>query len=252
MTGGSRRWRKPLIDLTVIALFLGALSYLPPDTSLADRQKQGFVRFCVPDRDSALIRANEPGHPGPELAQMQGVAQQLKVQLRVVEIANMGRSFNPRDWQIGRGQCDILGGGLADSETNRGFLTLLPNGGRIGLIRAGGAKDLPAGATVGVFMGSAGLDRVRLSSWMRAAGWKARPLAAPSDLTAWLGQGGTAIASSLTPLPPDTPIHELPPQAGENTALAFGLWRGDVTLTRAVRQALEREMQREQIVAPAN
>ena len=251
MTGGWKRWRRPLFDIGVIALLLFGLSYLPPDTSLRDRERQGVLRFCVPDRDSALI-GSDTNQPGYELALMQSVAQELNLRLQLVEIANMGRSFNPRDWQIGRGQCDILGGGLADSASNRGFLTLLPNGGRIGLVRIGGIKALERGSEIGVFLGSAGLNRVRLSSWMRAEGLKPKPLATGSDLAEWLQNGGQAIASSLTPLPDGTATHELPEAAGESTMLAFGLWRGDVTFTRAVRAALQKEIKHNQIVAKAN
>lgn len=252
MTKGWRRWRKPVIDIGVITLLLVALSHLPPDTSLSERVENGILRLCVPDRSSELIRADDATQPGYELALMQGVAQDLDLRLQVVEIANMGRSFNPRDWQIGRGQCDILGGGLADSAANRGFLTLLPNGGRIGLVRIGDSAPPARGAKVGVFMGSAGLNRVQLSSWMRAEGWQPHPLATKADLAVWLRQGSEAIASSLTPLPAGTLSHDLPAAAGESTSLAFGLWRGDVTLTHAIRAALQKEIQHKQFVARAN
>ncbi|WP_162784778.1 hypothetical protein [Paracoccus suum] len=238
MTRWWRRWRKPALDIGLIAALLLAVSFLPPDTSLAERRKQRVLRFCVPDLASPLVAADQPGAPGPELRQMQAVAARLGLPLQTVAIANMGRSFNPRDWQIGRGQCDIIGGGLADSSANRDFLTLLPNGGRIAMVRAGPAAELPKGAEIGVFMGSAGLDRLRLSGWLRAQGWRARPLATQAALDAYLRGGGTALASTLTPLPPDTKVADLPPEAAESQSLAFGLWRGDVTLTRAVRRAL--------------
>lgn len=249
--GGWRRWRKPARDIAVIAMLLAGLSFLPPDTSLAERGKQGVLRFCVPDRDSALIREPD-GSAGPELRLIEGIAARLDLKPQLVEVANMGRSFNPRDWQIGRGQCDILGGGLADSPANRDFLTLLPNGGRIALVRIGGTDaPPPEGSEIGVFMGSAGLDRLRLSRFIRAQGWRAEPLATPAALDAWLVSGRPAIASSLGTFPQGVQTHDLPEQAGERHALAFGLWRGDVTLTRAVRAALQREMKREQLVAPA-
>lgn len=252
MTGGWRQWRKPATDIAVIALLLFALSYLPPDTSLSERVEHGVLRYCVADKNSELIRAADETRPGYELSLMQGVAQDLRLRLQVVEIANMGRSFNPRDWQIGRGQCDILGGGLADSAPNRGFLTLLPNGGRIGLLRVGSSAAPVPGTEIGVYMGSAGLNRVRLSTWMRSENLQPRPLATEAELTAWLQQGGEAIVSSLTPLPTGAATHDLPSAASESRSLAFGLWRGDVTLTRAIRAALQKEMKRKQIVATAN
>lgn len=252
MIGGWRRWRKPATDIALIAAFLAALSYLPPDTSLADRETQGVLRFCFPDPASGLIRADQPDGPGPELALMQAIARDLNLSLHLQPVPNMGRSFNPRDWQVGRGQCDILGGGLADSDANRGFLTLLPNGGRIGLVRIGAQTPPPSGTEVGVFMGSAGLDRVRLSTFLRAAGWRPRPLANSAELAAWIAAGHETIASNLAELPENLVLHDLPEAAGETKHLAFGMWRGDVTLTRAVRSALQKEMKRDQSVANTN
>lgn len=237
MTGGWRRWRRPAIDIGLIAVFLLGLSFLPPDTSLADRRAQGVLRFCVPDLSSPLVSAG-----GRELRLMQGIAEDLGLRLQLVEIANMGRSFNPRDWQLGRGQCDIIGGGLADSATNRDFLTLLPNDGRIGLVRVGPAGNLTKNALIAVHLGSAGFDRLRLSGWIRAQGWRATPLSDPRQLDIWLRDGGVAITSSLTPLPAGIAVLDLPPDAVDAHDLAFGLWRGDVTLTRAFRLALQRRL----------
>lgn len=231
--GGLRKWRKPALDIGLIAALLAALSFLPPDTSLADRRKQGVLRFCVPDLDNPLVTPS-----GPERRQIEAAAAQLGLRLQMVEVANMGRSFNPRDWNLGRGQCDVIGGGLADSPVNRDFLTLLPNGGHIGLLRAGNQTALAQGDEIGVFIGAAGLDRLRLSGWLRAQGLKAKPLADQAQLNAYLAQSGTAIVPSLTPLPEGTPTSSLPPDAGETHQLGFGLWRGDVTLTRALRRAL--------------
>ena len=79
---------------------------------------------------------------------------------------------------------------------------------------------------------------IRDRGWIRQQGWRARPLSDLRQLEQWLGQGRAAIASSLTPLPAGIAVQDLPPEAGPVDDLAFGLWRGDVTLTRAVRTAL--------------
>lgn len=233
-----QRWKQPLRDIAVISLGLFAVSFLPPDTSLSDVKSRGVIRLCVPDRQSPLIGADSD--PGPELRQMQAVAAVLRVRLQVNEVPDMGRSFNPRNWQLTRGQCDLVGGGLAVTGATRDFLTLLPNGGRIELLRFGEGDTPVRGIEVGVLTGAAGLDRVRLSGFMRAEGWRPRLLENPAQLAQIVRSGGQAIASSLTELPEDLPRHALPPEAGDASDLAFGLWRGDVTLTRAVRNALEK------------
>jgi len=238
VSGLAKGWRRPLRDVVLLAGFLGAVSFLPADTSLAERQASGQLRYCVADQKSPLIRNPETAAPGPELALMEAAASRLGVQLRLVEVANIGRSFNPADWNITRAQCDVLGGGLADSAANRGFMTLIPTGQQIALRRTGAAEEPAAGTTIGVFSGTAGIDRVRLSGFMRSRGWQAVPLRREADLRAWIAGGAPAILSSLTPLPEGTAHHPLPPEAGEVSDLVFGLWRGDTTFTRAFRSAL--------------
>ena len=237
---GLKRWRRPARDIALIAAFLTALSFLPPDTSLEDRQAAGFLRYCVGDVKSPLIREGETDAAGPELALMQKVAQDLGLELRLVEAKNMGRSFNPADWNISRGQCDVLGGGLGDSKANRGFGTLLPTGAHLGLVLVGTETLPPAGSEIGIYMGNSGFDRLRLSAWMRGAHYRARLLRDGKDFQTWLGKGGLAITSSLTQLPQGQPVIDLPEAAAESIDLALILWRGDTTFTRAFRQALAR------------
>lgn len=235
-----RPGRRAVLDIALIAGALALLGLLPPDTSLADRHRQGVLRFCVPDAASPLV--GTPERPGPELALMQGAARDLGLRLQLQTAPGMGRAFNPRDWQVGRGQCDVLGGGLANSATNRDFLTLIPNGQALGLVRLG-PGELPArGSRIGVLVGWAGFDRVRLSSWLRAQGLQPAPLADAQKLADWLGRGGQAIAPLRTPVPPGIAVHDLPQTAAQATGLAFGLWRGDVTLTRALRQSINRQL----------
>lgn len=235
-----RHWKRPLRDIGLIAAFLVAVSYLPADTSLRERQKTGVLRFCVADVTSPLVTDPVSGGPGPELAQLTAAAAALDLRVQLIQAANIGRSFNPADWNISRGQCDLLGGGFADTAPNRGFMTLIPTGGQLSLLRTGEAAAPPAGSEVGIYLGSAGTERVRLSGWMRSQGWRAVPLRRPEDLQAWLRRNAPVVTTSLTPLPEGTATHPLPAEAGETRDLVFGIWRGDTTLTRALRTELLR------------
>lgn len=238
MTGGFRRWRRTFVDIAAIAGFLFAISFLPPDSSRADRDKNGLLRFCVANAADPLVSAPD----GYELVLMQAIAKDLELRLQLVEVANMGRSYNPRDWDVGRGQCDVLGGGLADSPTNRGFMSMLPNGGEVGLVRSGGPAPLAKGTEVGVYMGSAGLDRLQLSRWLRAEGLRATPIGNLSDLQTWILDGKPAIFPSQLRFSQDVERHLLPDAAAKHYALAFGVWRGDVTLGRDIRAALQKAL----------
>lgn len=238
MTGGFKRWRRTAIDIGVIAGFLFAISFLPPDSSRAERDKVGNLRFCVANASDPLVAAPD----GYEYALMQEVAKDLGLDLQLVEVANMGRSYNPRDWDIGRAQCDVLGGGLADSPVNNGFMAMLPNGGEVGLVRSGGPEPLQKGSEVAVYMGSAGLDRLQLSRWLRAEGLRAKPIATIPDLQAWVTAGKPAIFPSQLRLNQEVERHLLPEAAAKHYALAFGVWRGDVTLGRDIRAALQKTL----------
>lgn len=239
-----RHWKRPLRDIGLIAAFLVAVSFLPADTSLRERQKTGVLRFCVPDVASPLITDPATGNPGPELARLTQAAAALDLRVQVTQASNIGRSFNPADWNISRGQCDVLGGGFADTAPNRGFMTLIPTGAQLALQRIGPPEAPPPGSEVGIYLGSAGTDRVRLSGWLRANGWRAVPLRRAGDFQAWVQRGAPVITTSLIPLPPGAQAQPLPPEAGETSDLVFGFWRGDTTLTRAVRQEMARQTSR--------
>lgn len=238
MTGGFRRWRRTFVDIGLIAGFLFAISFLPPDSSRSDRDQNGNLRFCVANAADPLVSVPD----GYEFRLMQAVATELQLRLQVIEVPNMGRSFNPRDWDIGRGQCDVLGGGLADSPTNHGFMAMLPNGGEVGLVRSGGPEPLAKGTEVGIYMGSAGLDRLQLSRWLRSEGLRAKPIGNLGELQAWIATGKPAIFPSQVALAQDVERHLLPDAAAKHYALAFGVWRGDVTLGRDIRAALQKAL----------
>lgn len=224
-----KRWGKPLRDIGFIALLLFGLSFLPPDTSLVERQKQGVLRYCVGDQSSPLVTSPEGG-PGPETQLVQKVADRIGVRLQVVESPDMTRAFNPRDWRLTRGRCDLVGGGLADSATNRGFMTLLPTGGRMGMVMVGELP--PTGGQVAVYLGSAGVDRVKLSTFLRGQGLRSKPLQNLEALRAEVAAGGPVIFSTLAYVPEGVDLQPLPAEAGESYGLVLGLWRGDSTLTR--------------------
>lgn len=229
-----KHWRRPLRDIALIAAGLYAVSFLPPDTSLAERQKLGTLRYCFADAKNPLITDPTTGGAGPEHFMMQQAADTLGLNLVRIELANMKRSFNPGDWNVTRGQCDVLGGGLIDNATNRGFVSLLPTGQTSGLVLIGPSDDLPKGSEVGVFLGTSGFDRVKLSGWMREMGWRPKPLRDEKALRLWQEGDKPVIAPALSSTVAHLPQHSLPDHIAQGGDLAIGLWRGDMTLLRAL------------------
>lgn len=233
------RWRRPALDIAAIAALLVAVSYLPPDTSLRDRQAVGTLRYCVADVQNPLVTLAD-GKPGSEHQLMLRAAQALDLRLVVVGVSSMGRAFNPADWNVTRGQCDVLGGGLADSALNRGFLEMMPTGENMSLVMIGAEPgNLAAGAQVGVYAGTVGFDRLQLSAWMRGAGWRATPLRDEAAANAWLAQGNPMIVPSVTQGWVNLTRHVLPPEAAQNSRIAIGFWRGDMTLIRGISPIFE-------------
>lgn len=242
----SRRALRDLATFSAIALLLAAVHLLPPDTSLARIEKRGALEACVPAAYPPLVTGDR-GRPGLDVALLQAVADRLGVALRLQTVEAMGRDFNPRTWGITRAHCDILAGGVVDTPGTRSFLEVTRPHARTGwvaILPAPGGPVRLDGRRVAVLAGASGLDRLALSRYLRAH--KVRPaiLNDPQELAAGLAGGRFAVAVTEALLAGRIAAGHgwsVRPLAGLATRheLAFGLWKGDVTLKRAVDSALE-------------
>lgn len=239
------RWQAALINLAIVVGLLGAANFLPQDNSLRDRRAAGVLKLCVPATFPPLV-TGDAQMPGYDIDLAKAMAERMGLRLTVNTVPSIGRDFNPRNWNLTRAQCDVIGGGIADTIQSRGFLQLLPTGLEIGwlMIAPDGALP-PSGATVAVLPGTSGLDRLALSAWLRDHGYRPRPVRSTSELADMLarGEATAAIGESLTIAPLLARLDgekALWPE-GENISprpLAFGTWKGDVTLKRAMQSAL--------------
>jgi ABC-type amino acid transport substrate-binding protein len=236
--------RRDVVSFAGVFGLLGAVYLLPPDTSLREVRAAGTLRVCLPPSYPPLV-TGDPAMPGIDVELLQAIAQNLRVHLSVVTNPAMGTDFNPRAWRITRAQCDVLGGGVADSNTTRSFLAATPSYAATGwawLAPHPGA-DLH-GQRIGILVSASGLDRIALAAWLRAA--KAHVTIVPNskELIEGLKQGrfDTGITERLLAV-------ELASQngfaAGSMPAaltryqLVFGLWKGDLTLKRAIVAAMD-------------
>jgi polar amino acid transport system substrate-binding protein/cystine transport system substrate-binding protein/membrane-bound lytic murein transglycosylase F len=230
--------------LVGIGLLL-AVYLLPPDTSLAQTRKVGVLTACVPTALPPLV-TGDANRPGIEVELMQQIAAELGVTLSLNTIPAMGTDFNPRSWHITRAQCAIIAGGLADTVETRSYLAPGPSYGETGwtLVGPAGTGDI-AGQRVGVLATLQGGDRIALSSYLRSAGATAAIVRSAEALAEGIAAGtfSAGIADAMTarliaaghgwttaPLPP--PLQARP--------LILGLWKGDLTLKRAVDDAFAR------------
>lgn len=240
--GSWGRWRTVGLNLAGAALLLFALTFLPPDNSLAEVQASGVLRVCVPESMPPLV-TDDPARPGYDLELLDLIAKELGVRLAVNRNSAIGADFNPRNWRLTRAQCQIIAGGVADNESARSFLELLPTGLHTGWAAIGPDDMLSqGGGTAAVFPGPIGLDRLALSRYLRSKKFRILTIPAASQLMPALADGTADIVISdrqtLAALnSANAPIHWLSEKELGVLDLAFGLWKGDATLLRAMRDS---------------
>jgi ABC-type amino acid transport substrate-binding protein len=224
---------------------LAGVYLLPPDTSLSEVRRAGTLHVCMPPVDPPFV--NEDGRaPGIDVEILQALTHDLGVTLAAVPEPAMGQNFNPRAWHVTRAACEVVAGGLVASPMTRSFLETSPPYAQTGwaLLASQPITDLH-GRKIGVFTPPSGLDRIALASHLRAAEAQVMIVPSAAALVAGLREGrfeagvtekllADQIAASENLiadwLPGDLPRYPI----------AFGLWKGDLTLKRALEDGLDR------------
>jgi polar amino acid transport system substrate-binding protein/cystine transport system substrate-binding protein/membrane-bound lytic murein transglycosylase F len=230
--------RDVLGALPIVAL-LAAVYLLPPDTSLSEVRTAGALRACMPAAHPPFV-TGDPARPGIDVEILQALARELGLTLAPSVEPAMNRDFNPRSWHITRAACELIAGGLAASPTTRSFLETSTPYAETGwaLLAPAPVADL-TGRKLGVLAPTSGLDRIALASRLRAEAAQVVILADTDALIRGLREGGFEAAVterflaeqiagrehwSADWLPGDLPRYPV----------ALGLWKGDLTLKRAV------------------
>jgi polar amino acid transport system substrate-binding protein/cystine transport system substrate-binding protein/membrane-bound lytic murein transglycosylase F len=246
-----RRWRIDWAAIGLVAVLLAAVQLLPPDTSLDAVRRAGALRVCVPLQRPPLVTGLAE-RPGLDIELLREVAASLGVSLDVVTRPRLGRDFNLRDSGVTRAQCDLIAGGVVASPMTRAFLDVTQPYAETGWAAVSVAAPVLEGRRVGVLAGGSGLDRLALSKRLREAGSSVAIIASADDLAAGLRDGrfDVGITEGLA-------ARELARKVGgtvsflpglDRDALVFGLWKGDLTLKRAIRERLA-QMERTGITA---
>lgn len=236
--------RRDLLASLLVLTPLAAIYLLPPDTSLAEIRKSGALTACLPDRYPPLV-TGDSSKPGLEIELLRALAGELHLALETIAEPAMTRDFNPRNWRLTRAECAVIGGGIVGSAATRAFLDTTQSYAESGwtLIARDPAADL-AGKRVGVLTSLATLDRVALASDLRARSAEILLVTSPEALVAGLAgrRFDAAISERLLAqsldLPPDFRIAPLPGTLG-HAPLVLGLWKGDLTLKRALARAFD-------------
>jgi len=240
-------WLRSAANIGLIAVLLVAVSFLPPDNSLAEVRQTGALKLCVPESYPPLVLA-DPEMPGFDVELARLVAEEIGVRLAVNVMPSIGRDFNPRNWGLTRAQCNMTAGGVADTVQTRNFLQTLPTPAETGWVGISIDGAMPAaGATWAVWPGTSGLDRLALSGWLRESGVRARLVRSPQELVQLLASGEVSgaimerFASTAIEFGNNSyQLFWLPQDRFPRFRMAFGLWKGDQTLYRAVREAMQK------------
>lgn len=241
-----KRLRSDLIAFGFVAALLVGVTFLPPDTTLSEVRSSGVLRVCVPDSFPPLV-TGIADRPGIDLELLAEAARALDVRVLTVTNSAIGRDFNPRNWRVTRAQCLVLAGGIVDTDLTRSFLVVTPPHLETGWAAVASDADQVTleGAQVGFFAGLTGLDRLTLSRWLRERGARVTVLSEEVDARAGLESGrfDVVVSEGLSArrIAEDIGTQAVWLPVGEGPVpVAFGLWKGDLTLERA----LERELRR--------
>jgi ABC-type amino acid transport substrate-binding protein len=237
-------WRTILSYMFIFGL-LAAVNFLPPDTSLGEVRAAGVLRACVPTAYPPLV-TGEPAAPGIDIELLRAIAADMGVRLVISSNSAMGRDFNPRNWHITRAQCDVLAGGVVGSTQTRSFLEASPPYAETGwaFLSLQPVKDI-AGRRAGVLVGISGLDRLALSRTLREQNVEVTIVANAAELARGLRDGKFDFAVTEALLADEIATREgwtatwAPPPL-VRYPVVLGLWKGDLTLKRAIVASLEK------------
>ena len=264
MNGGGRpRWVGDAVTIAGIVALFALLYLLPADTSLSQVRQAGILRLCVPTLYPPLVTGKVDA-PGFDIEFAQAVAGRLEVRLVINTNPAMGRDFNPHNWNVTRAQCQMLAGGVIVSDLTRSFLDTTPPHLETGWAIV--AKKIPEkleGIRVGFYSGLVGLDRIALSRFLQTQKARVEIVANAEALAEGLRSGRIAAGVSEALMARqvagmiDAQAAWLPQSLG-SYPVAFGLWKGDLTLKRSLidiideldREGFPNELARKYRIAP--
>ena len=228
--------------IALVLVLLLAVTFLPPDNSLHEVQVAGSISACVPTSYPPLVTGDD-SMPGVDVEILKAVTAKLGVGLALNTNDAIGRDINPRNWGLNRAQCLIIAGGVVDSDQTRSFLETSPSYAKTGwaIVAPQPVGDLK-GLNVGVLTLISGLDRIGLATYLRGSGAKYQVVRTPEELAAGIANHSfdAGITEALLAGRLATDNHWvgawMPPQLARYN-LVFGLWKGDLTLQRAIQKA---------------
>jgi ABC-type amino acid transport substrate-binding protein len=241
-----------VLGLIVVLLLLVGL--VPPDTSLSEMRKTGTLKVCVPTAYPPLV-TGDPAQPGIDIEILLAVSDYIGVELLLSPNDAIGRDFNPLNWGITRGNCQMLAGGFVDTRIIRSFLDAGPPYAETGwAILAPAPLENIGGLTIGVLTNISGLDRIGLSKYLRGQDVIVSIMRNSQELVDGIADGDIdvgvteALLAGWLAAENDWWSNSLPDELARYN-LVFGLWKGDLTLKRKMVRAF-RQLESNGTLAP--
>lgn len=233
-----------LVRLVLLLGLVAAASFLPPDTSLRRVKEAGLLRVCVPVNYPPLV-TGDMQMPGLDVELVRAIAEKLNVRTFLAVSPAIGSSYDPRSWNVTRSQCQVLAGGTVDTVTTRSFLQVTPNYLTTGwaLVTADGS-DLREGMRIAVYFSNVNFNRIELSRFLRERRVEAAPVRSVEQAERALASGEVegllmeALTASQVVERNEWEM-ELVSDELSNYPIVLGLWKGDITLKRAVVGAID-------------
>ena len=238
--------------IAVGLLTLWGMRHLPPDTSAADIRQRGVVKVCHPVNLPPLVTVEAGEVKGLEAEVVRRVADEMGVRVQWNAQRNWYRTFDPTAWGIRKESCDLLVGGVAATRSSESFLVLTEPYLRAGWawVGQGPPDELEEDVQVGFWAPYLGLDKERFAAtdFLDARGIFPYFFHSAEETLTALDEG--EVEAVLT----DTYTAAwLADETGAQTwdvpelspfSFALGLWKGEVTLKRAVNGALRKAAKR--------
>jgi ABC-type amino acid transport substrate-binding protein len=226
----------------VVALMIG-VSTLPPDTSLRDIQNVGTLRACVPTSYPPLV-TGDPAAPGIDVEILNVLASKLNVRLVLSPSPEMGRDFNPLNWNLNRAKCQIVAGGVVATNQTRSFLETSPSYLETGwAIVSKEPLESLSGKTLGALTLVSGLDRIGLAAYLRGQDSAVKVVPTEDVFAQNINDntfdGGVTEALLASQLATENNWHvERVSETLARYPVVLGLWKGDLTLKHQVDAAI--------------
>jgi polar amino acid transport system substrate-binding protein/cystine transport system substrate-binding protein/membrane-bound lytic murein transglycosylase F len=217
-------------------------------------RKTGTLKVCVPTVYPPLV-TGDPTQPGIDIEILLAVSDYIGVELLLSPNDAIGRDFNPLNWGITRGNCQVLAGGFVDTTIIRSFLDAGPPYAETGwAILAPAPLENIGGLKVGVLTNISGLDRIGLSKYLRSRDVIVSVMRNSQELVDGIAEGDIdvgvteALLAGWLAAENDWWSNSLPDELTRYN-LVFGLWKGDLTLKRKMIRAF-RQLESDGTLAP--